>query len=402
MTLFENLVLNFIVLLFPILVYLLYLTFNNEFMQKENKLYLDLALLSSTFLILKVLITTNIYTFAVFLNVPLILAYLSKRYKIVLVINFLIFLIYGFNNTLIIVIIEYLLIFLIYKKFNSDTFIKLFAIIKLVFNLIIIKDYNLYNIILTVISVFMMFVLSYFTMYLFNKSNKVLNMYISLKEFEKEKKIRDSLFKITHEIKNPIAVCKSYLDMYDYKNKEHQKYIPIIKEEIEKILYLLQDFSSMSKIKIEPDIMDINMLLETIVDHFEPILKVNHIKFNYEVRQDELYINGDYNRLNQVFTNLLKNSIEAMDKQDKLIKLYTKLDNNQITIYFEDNGMGIDKDDINKIKEPFYTTKKNGTGLGVSLSCEIIEAHNGTILYRSKVGVGTKVIVTLPILKEFN
>lgn len=402
MTLFENLVLNFIVLLFPILVYLLYLTFNNEFMQKENKLYLDLALLSSTFLILKVLITTNIYTFAVFLNVPLILAYLSKRYKIVLVINFLIFLIYGFNNTLIIVIIEYLLIFLTYKKFNSDTFIKLFAIIKLVFNLIIIKDYNLYNITLTVISVFMMFVLSYFTMYLFNKSNKVLNMYISLKEFEKEKKIRDSLFKITHEIKNPIAVCKSYLDMYDYKNKEHQKYIPIIKEEIDKILYLLQDFSSMSKIKIEPDIMDINMLLETIVDHFEPILKVNYIKFNYEVRQDELYINGDYNRLNQVFTNLLKNSIEAMDKQDKLIKLYTKLDNNQITIYFEDNGMGIDKDDINKIKEPFYTTKKNGTGLGVSLSCEIIEAHKGTILYRSKVGVGTKVIVTLPILKEFN
>ena len=116
MTLFENLVLNFIVLLFPILVYLLYLTFNNEFMQKENKLYLDLALLSSTFLILKVLITTNIYTFAVFLNVPLILAYLSKRYKIVLVINFLIFLIYGFNNTLIIVIIEYLLIFLTYKN----------------------------------------------------------------------------------------------------------------------------------------------------------------------------------------------------------------------------------------------------------------------------------------------
>lgn len=47
-----------------------------------------------------------------------------------------------------------------------------------------------------------------------------------------------------------------------------------------------------------------------------------------------------------------------MDKQDKLIKLYTKLDNNQITIYFEDNGTGIDKDDINKIKEPFYTTKK--------------------------------------------
>lgn len=398
MILFENLLLNCIVLLFPILVYLLYLTFNNQFMKEENKLYLDLALLSCASLIFKMITTTNNYTFAMLINVPLILAYLKKRYVTVTIINFLIFMIYGFNKILFIVVIEYFIIYLIYKIFDNKTFIKMFVIIKLIFNLILIKN----NTILTIINVFILYLVSYFTVYLFNKSDKVLNMYMTIKEFEKEKKIRDSLFKITHEIKNPIAVCKSYLDMYDYKNQNHQKYIPIIKEEIDKILYLLQDFSSMSKIKIKPDIMDINMLLEDITFHFEPILKANHIKFNYEIRQDEIYINGDYNRLNQVFTNIIKNSIEAMDKPNKLIKLYTKLENQKMLIYFEDNGMGIDKEDINKIKEPFYTTKKNGTGLGVSLSCEIIEAHKGTISYRSKINEGTKVIISIPILKDFN
>lgn len=395
MTLFENLILNCIVLLFPILVYLLYLTFNNQFMKDANKLYLDLALLSSSFLIFKVITITDNYTFAILINVLLILAYINKRYKIALVLNLLIFMICGINNILI--ILEYILIYLVHMKFDNKTFIKIFMVIKLIFNLII--DYN---IILTIINVLILYIITDFIVYLFNKCDKVLNMYMTIEEFEKEKKIRDSLFKITHEIKNPIAVCKSYLDMYDYKNKDHQRYIPIIKEEIDKILYLLQDFLAMNKIKIQPDIMDINMLLENIIFHFEPILKANHIKFNYEIRQDEIYINGDYNRLNQVFTNIIKNSIEAMDKQNKLIKIYTKLENQKMLIYFEDNGMGIDKDDIDKIKEPFYTTKKNGTGLGVSLSCEIIEAHKGTISYRSKVKIGTKVIVSLPILKDFN
>ena len=65
-------------------------------------------------------------------------------------------------------------------------------------------------------------------------------------------------------------------------------------------------------------------------------------------------------------------------------------------------GNGISEEDLKRIKEPFYTTKKNGTGLGVSLSQEIIEAHNGTLDYFSKKNKGTKVIITLPIYKIFN
>mgnify|MGYP003308045311 CR=1 FL=1 len=104
---------------------------------------------------------------------------------------------------------------------------------------------------------------------------------------EKEKQIRLSLFKITHEIKNPIAVCKAYLDMFDTNNLEHsRKYIPIIKNEIERILVLLQDFLLVNKTNMNCDIMDINMLIEEVTEKVTSIMDSNDIKFNIKTTDD--------------------------------------------------------------------------------------------------------------------
>ena len=221
---------------------------------------------------------------------------------------------------------------------------------------------------------------------------------MNFKELEKETQLRTSLFKITHEIKNPIAVCKSYLDMFDINNKEHEKYIIILKEEMDKILMLLQDFLAMNKIKIQKEILDINLLLEDIIQQYEPILKEKNIKFEYDICQDEVFIEGDYNRLNQVLINMIKNSIEAIEVNG-IIKLNYELGKN-FKIIIEDNGIGIPDNELEKIKEPFYTTKKNGTGLGVSLSIEIINAHNGNIKYE-QLEKGTRVEIELPIMNYF-
>ena len=125
-----------------------------------------------------------------------------------------------------------------------------------------------------------------------------------------------------------------------------------------------------------------------------------NIKFIIEPLQEEIYINGDYNRLNQVLLNIIKNSIEAKDeKKQSYVKLYTKLNQKNIKIYIEDNGVGISKENMKKISEPFFTTKQNGTGLGVLLSKEIITAHDGKIEYKSKENTGTIVTITLPIIE---
>ena len=227
---------------------------------------------------------------------------------------------------------------------------------------------------------------------------------MTVQELIEEKQIRKSLFKITHEIKNPLAVCKGYLDMFDVNNVEHaRKYVPILKEEIDRTLILLQDFLSFTKIKIEKDILDINYLLEEVLDNLHLLLKDKNIELESNILDEEVYIDGDYNRLCQVMINLIKNSIEAMkDVKYPQINLSSVLKKDYIEIVVEDNGTGIEEKNLKKISEPFFTTKKHGTGLGVSMSFEIIASHNGTIKYFSEYGKGTKVVINLPLNKEFN
>jgi len=255
------------------------------------------------------------------------------------------------------------------------------------FNNQLILDYSLY------------YVITYFITIFFVKAEKIIEIHLSYKQLMKEQQLRESLFKISHEIKNPIAVCKGYLDMFDTNNMEHfSKYIPIIKSEINRTLDLLQDFSACNKIKIECDIVDIGLLLEDITKNFTLMFDNKNINFKFELLDDEIYINGDYNRLNQVLVNIIKNSIEAIDlNKNSYIKIYMEQREKEVKIFIEDNGIGISKENMKKINEPFFTTKTNGTGLGLVLSNEIIALHNGTLKYESEENIGTTAIITLPI-----
>jgi len=256
---------------------------------------------------------------------------------------------------------------------------------------------------LEIIVIFVMFYLiSHFVIYLFKTAEDILELHLKFCEIEHQKDITNSLFQITHEIKNPIAVCKGYLDMFDVNNVEHsKKYIPILKSEIDRLLLLLQDFLSINRINIDKDIIDINLLLEEMMKRFFPIFRSKNIKADFSIDEDEFYILADYNRLEQVLINLIKNSMEAIPKdRNGIISVYMKKGINNIKIYIKDNGDGISKENLEKLKSPFFTTKTRGTGLGVYLCNEIIEAHGGNIRYFSKENKGTKVVITLPYKKK--
>ena len=263
---------------------------------------------------------------------------------------------------------------------------------------LLITNYNINNIFIFIIS----YLVVHIIYLLLNKSEEIIKYHLSFKELQQEKQIRLSLFKVTHEIKNPIAVCKGYLDMLNVNNQEQvEKYIPIIKGEIERLLTLLEDFMLVNKNNVDLDIMDINMLLEEVIDKLKPMLEEKNIELENKLIDDEIYINGDYKRLNQVFINLVKNSIEAIPNNKKgLISIKNNINKNNLNIIIEDNGVGISNKILKKIKEPFYTTKQRGTGLGVSLSNEIINAHQGTLEYHSKEGLYTKTIVKIPLYEE--
>lgn len=169
-----------------------------------------------------------------------------------------------------------------------------------------------------------------------------------------------------------------------------------MKEEIDTVLLLLEDYLSLNRVKLNKDILDISMLLEDTLDKYDMIFKNRKITTKVNLIDDEVYIDGDYNRLIQVFVNIIKNSIEAL-KENPLIEIWSQIIDKKIYIYFKDNGEGIPKDILEKIEEPFFTTKIKGTGLGVPLSKGIIEAHGGDIKYESDYGIYTLVTVSLPL-----
>ena len=104
-----------------------------------------------------------------------------------------------------------------------------------------------------------------------------------------------------------------------------------------------------------------------------------------------------HNQSQEFFINLLKNSIEAI-KDDGCINVATHILKGYYYIEITDNGCGMAKVDLERVKEMFFTTKVSGNGLGVSLANEIVRLHNGFLNYYSKEGIGTRVVVKLPIV----
>lgn len=404
MTLFDMTILNLLFLMISLCLASIFQIYGQSFINKKNCLYFDLALITSFYFILKYGSLVYYELTVLFLNIPILIAGLKKRnYTFVGMILFIlsIYNIY-YSNIIYYLILEYIIYIIVYfalsrketdLKVQNKYFFLFFCISKTLSTIIFTRN------ILEILAFYIV------TMIIINFSKKMedfLQATFTVKQLEEEKHIRTSLFKITHEIKNPIAVCNGYLQMFDVNKLEHSRsYIPIIRDEIDKVLTLLEDFLSITKIKLNKDIVDIYYLLEEVTGHLKPILKENNIHCNFVIPDAETYIEADYNRLNQVFLNLLKNSIESIEGMGD-IELYTKETRDYIYIYLTDNGTGISKENLKKMNEPFFTTKKKGTGLGVFLSREIIKLHHGDISYRSILGKGTTVQVKLPLKKDIN
>ena len=407
MNLFQIIFLDAVLLLFPMLVYLIYLSTNKNIMEKYKKNYLRLTLITSFFMIYNYGVEDSKLIPILVISTIVILLYLEDLYILANVFLIAIISIYSitFNNT-IFLLIGYIFVAILYlvkkhNKINNICFIELSLLINsIVYYLwVYLYNYEFFNKEFLISIIICYFFIINIICLVYEIGKKILDTHMNYKELQQEKQIRLSLFKITHEIKNPIAVCKGYLDMLNTNDKDQvERYIPIIKSEIERLLALLQDFLLINKTNLDLDIMDFNMLVEDTLHKLSPLLKENHINLKVDTIDDEIFVNGDYNRLSQVLINIIKNSIEAIPENVKgQINITTQIKNNNYWIVIEDNGIGMDRETLSKMKNPFFTTKKRGSGLGVSLIYEIVEAHNGKVEYLSEYGKGTKVYIQLPI-----
>ena len=404
----DTIILNMILIVFPILIYLVFSCYNLLTNKKITKLIFIITMCTSLYLSL----SFNTYLdennlLLIFCNIPTLICYFKKETKLGVIFSIIVVMISYFKYDLNIYIVglKYLGYFVTYillfknKQFNY-LFLKIIAIIQgffISFEYFYVTDGGIDKLFYVIIFALIIYSITFFCLYLFKLADGITNLHEMVDNIEKENKLRDSLFKLTHEIKNPIAVCKGYLDMLNLDNRnKSEKYINIIKSEMDRSLNIMNDFMEYSKIKVSKEIFDMTMLLDDIYESFKLLISNKKIKFSYVNEYEDIYVWGDFNRLKQVFVNIIKNSIESITGSG-IISIRVKVLDKRVLVEIEDTGEGMTEEELSNIKEMFYSTKKNGTGLGVALSNEIILAHNGELNYSSVKNEGTKCIVSLPM-----
>ena len=196
---------------------------------------------------------------------------------------------------------------------------------------------------------------------------------------------------IAHEIKNPLAAISIHLQLLEDEMKKKENELStnfnysynVIKEEIERLTNIVEDYlTTVRPLRAELSLVNLNDFLEKFSDFIKPELEANNIKFikNYKdlpnVWLDEKYFK-------QALLNLMKNAIAAIS-DDGIIELSAYQKQNYVYINIIDNGEGIPETTQSKVFDPYFTTKKFGTGLGLTIVYKIIKEHRGEISFSSK------------------
>lgn len=206
---------------------------------------------------------------------------------------------------------------------------------------------------------------------------------------------------IAHEIRNPLTLVSSSLQIIEKQHPEVKKFNnwEQTMEDIQFMCSLLNDLSSFNNSStLHHSVFSIEQLIKNVAVSFAISLDADgsDIEFTSRVVPGMGDFTGDKIKLEEVLLNLLRNAREAVGK-DGRISLSAARQKETVIILCQDNGCGIPADIIETIFDPFVTYKENGTGLGLSSSRQIIEAHGGSINVESAPETGTVFTVTLPV-----
>jgi signal transduction histidine kinase len=224
---------------------------------------------------------------------------------------------------------------------------------------------------------------------------------------ERESAWREMAKQVAHEIKNPLTPMKlniQYLQQalrndYDNVRELTVKVSESLIEQIDNLSYIASEFSNFAKMpEAIPENIEVNELTERVAELY---LNESEVKVEILKSTEPIYINADRSQLLRVFTNLLQNAVQSIPQgRDGLVNISIKADKGDVVIAFADNGTGISSDIVDKIFQPYFTTKTSGTGLGLAMTRKIIEFWKGKIWFDTTEDKGTTFYVRMPMTEE--
>jgi PAS domain S-box-containing protein len=201
---------------------------------------------------------------------------------------------------------------------------------------------------------------------------------------------------IAHEIRNPLTSLKGFLQLIASGRKEKAVYYEIMNSELDRIADIVSELLMLSKPQVyELSYHDARQMMKETVTLLETQAILHNIAIETDFGPDPLWVYGVENQVKQVFINVIKNAIEAM-ADGGAIRIGLTRESDSVLIRITDEGPGIDRDQLSKIGQPFYTTKVKGTGLGLMVSYKIVDNHQGRIDVHSELGKGTTFEIRFP------
>ncbi|WP_222933130.1 ATP-binding protein [Fulvivirga aurantia] len=222
---------------------------------------------------------------------------------------------------------------------------------------------------------------------------------------EADKRKNDFLSLLGHELRNPLASLKGSVDMLDMGIATQDQVMGIMKRGISTMSQLLDDLLDLSRIsrntvKLKRAVFNVSDLLTNKKQEILQLVNPKDIELKTDI-EDNLWVNGDSTRIDQIVSNLVSNAIKYTQENGKL-QLKSWADGNQIKIQIADSGIGIDKETLEKVFDPFYQKApegkaNSGMGIGLTLVKELAEMHDGDITAHSDgIGKGSTFTLSLP------
>ncbi|MDK7668714.1 ATP-binding protein [Cytobacillus oceanisediminis] len=224
------------------------------------------------------------------------------------------------------------------------------------------------------------------------------HVFQELRQTEKLAAVGQMASAVGHEVRNPLAALRGFTQLQMEKHPEDQDRYKIMIEEIDRINLIADDLMILSKPRLP---LFKKVELNAVINYVISIIHEQAANQNIRVETENLEavpkVQCDENMLKQSFINLIKNAMESMPEGGTILISAKVAEGDKVLISIKDEGCGIDAENMERVVDPFYTTKPDGTGLGLMVTKQIVDEHKAEITFESEKGIGTIVTLTIPI-----
>ncbi|MFC5649330.1 ATP-binding protein [Paenibacillus solisilvae] len=236
-------------------------------------------------------------------------------------------------------------------------------------------------------------------MVLYSKELETYNL--KIQRSEKIEVISQLAASVAHEVRNPLQVSRGFLQLLgdSLSDSKARGFTEVAIEELDRAASIITNYLSFAKPELE-SIHRLNLAseFEHVRDIIMPLADMQGVQMEIDI-PSSLSLAGNDTKLQQIFINLMKNSLEALG-DNGWIRVWAVEQDGEIIIHIQDNGEGMEEHILQRLGEPYFTNKVNGTGLGLMVTFRIIEVMQGKLEFKSKKGVGTEAVMRFPALPQ--